>query len=57
MATSLMNDNAYAYDISKNLIDMAEVIFANRSNDMVNLNEEMAMSDDEIKVILEKKDD
>lgn len=31
MATSLMNDSTYAYDISKNLIDMAEVIFVDNS--------------------------
>ena len=28
MATSLMNDSAYAYDIHNNLIDAAEIIFA-----------------------------
>jgi phosphate:Na+ symporter len=28
MATSLMNDSAYAYDIQNNLIDAAEIIFA-----------------------------
>lgn len=27
MATSLMNDSTYAYDISKSLIDMAEILF------------------------------
>ncbi len=57
MATSLMNDSAYAYDISKNLIAMAEITFANRNNNIESLNEEMAMNDDDIKVILEKKDD
>ena len=29
MATSLMNDSAYAYDIQSNMIDAAEIIFAN----------------------------
>ena len=55
MATSLMNDSTYAYDISKNLISMAEVIFSNIST--MDLNEEMSMSDNEIKEILEKKDE
>ncbi|MCO4845461.1 MAG: Na/Pi cotransporter family protein [Sulfurovum sp.] len=57
MATSLMNDSAYAYDISKNLIAMTEVTFTDRSSSVVSLNEEMAMNDDDIKEILEKKDD
>ena len=57
MATSLMNDSAYAYDISKNLIEMAEVIFTDRNSNTPSLNEELAMSDDDIKEILEKKDE
>ncbi|WP_309496095.1 Na/Pi symporter [Sulfurovum sp.] len=57
MATSLMNDSAYAYDISKNLIEMAEVTFTNRNTDAPNLNEELAMSTEDIESILEKKDD
>jgi len=57
MATSLMNDSAYAYDISKNLIEMAEVIFTDRNSNTPSLNEEMAMNAEDIKAILEKKDD
>jgi phosphate:Na+ symporter len=57
MATSLMNDSTYAYDISKNLIAMAEVIFSDRNSNVMSLNEEMAMNAEEIKEILEKKDD
>ncbi len=57
MATSLMNDSAYAYDISKNLIAMAEIIFTGKSSTLANLNEEMAMNDEDIKAILDKKDD
>jgi len=53
MATSLMNDSAYAYEISKNLIDMAEVIFGGKNS---GINEEMSMTDDEIKEILKEKD-
>jgi len=34
MATSLMNDSAYAYDISKNLIAMAEILFV-KNNDLL----------------------
>jgi len=57
MATSLMNDSAYAYDISKNLIAMAEITFTDRNNNIGSLNEEMAMNDEDIEAILEKKDD
>jgi phosphate:Na+ symporter len=57
MATSLMNDSAYAHDISKNLIAMAEITFTDRNNNIESLNEEMAMNAEDIKAILEKKDD
>jgi len=57
MATSLMNDSTYAYDISKNLITMAEIIFTGKSGILENLNEKMAMNEEDIEVILEKKDD
>ena len=56
MATSLMNDSAYAYNISKHLIQMAEVTFADRNSNMKSLNDEMAISDEDIDFILEKKD-
>lgn len=57
MATSLMNDSAYAYAISKNLIEMAEVTFTNRDTNTPSLNEEMAMNAEDIESILEQKDD
>lgn len=56
MATSLMNDSNYAYNISKNLITMAEIIFIDRDTNITSLSEEMKMSHDEIKEILNKKD-
>jgi len=56
MATSLMNDSAYAYDISKNLIAMAEIIFTDRSRNVDSITEEMAMDTEDVKEILEKKD-
>ena len=57
MATSLMNDSAYAYDISKKLIAMAEIIFTDRSTNAASINEEMAMNAEDIEVILDRKDD
>lgn len=53
MATSLMNDSNYAYNISKNLTDMAEIIFIDNSSI---LNVEMKINDDDIDSILSKKD-
>ncbi len=49
MATSLMNDSAYAYDISKKLIAMAEVIFNNQNNDMV-------MDEEDVDLMLQEKE-
>lgn len=54
MATSLMNDSAYAYDISKKLIAMAEVIFVDRSGDIKNLDDDMFIDDDEVESLLKK---
>ena len=50
MATSLMNDSAYAHDISKNLITMAEIIFSSI------ISEEMSMDSDDVRSILDKED-
>ncbi|PIF04151.1 MAG: sodium:phosphate symporter [Arcobacter sp.] len=52
MATSLMNDSSYSYDISKNLIAMAEVIFVDRNSSI----SEMAISNDDINSIIDKKE-
>jgi len=54
MATSLMNDSAYAYEISKHFIAMAEIIFIDASSDIKNLGEDMLISDEEVDVILKK---
>jgi len=48
MATSLMNDSDYAYSISQNLINMAEVIFIDIDSDLKKLNEELAITDEEV---------
>jgi phosphate:Na+ symporter len=48
MAVSLMNDSTYAYEISKNLINMAEEMFMNRSEKK----EHLIMDDDDIEEIV-----
>jgi phosphate:Na+ symporter len=54
MATSLMNDSAYAYDISKNLIAMAEIIFVDVNSDLKSLSNEILMSEEDIDTIVTK---
>ena len=48
MATSLMNDAAYAYDVAHNLIQMGEVLFASGDVGMKTVGREIALSEDEI---------
>jgi phosphate:Na+ symporter len=52
MATSLMNDNAYAYDIADNLINMARVLFAPAESDLQAAEESLALDMDEIEEVL-----
>ncbi len=55
MATSLMNDSSYAYEISKHLIAMTEVIFTHSSDsDMSSFSEDMLMNDEDVSVIIKK---
>jgi len=56
MATSLMNDSSYAYDIHVNLIAMAEIIFIDSDSDLKSLSEDMVMNDEDIDLILKEKD-
>ncbi|MCW8895674.1 Na/Pi symporter [Sulfurimonas sp.] len=56
MATSLMNDSTYAYNIRKNLIAMAEILFIDKSSDIKSLHEDMIISDSDVNLILDKKD-
>ena len=54
MATSLMNDSGYAYEISKHLIAMTEIIFMKSSDEMDSLYEEMNMDEEDISTIIKK---
>ncbi len=54
MATSLMNDSAYAYEISKHLIAMTEIVFMKSSDEMDALNEEMLMDDEDVSRIIKQ---
>ncbi|MEW8040898.1 MAG: Na/Pi symporter [Candidatus Thiodiazotropha endolucinida] len=54
MATSIMNDSAYTFDISKNLIDMAEILFAARALDLREAEQDIALNEDELEQIIEE---
>ena len=48
MATSLMNDSAYAYDVAKNLVQMGEVLFSIYDPDQREIEQELSLDKDEI---------
>lgn len=48
MATSLMNDTSYAYDIANRLIKMAKTLFISRIPDRTTAREAVLLDDDEI---------
>jgi phosphate:Na+ symporter len=56
MATSLMNDSTYAYNISKNLIAMAEILFVQRSGHIKSIDEDIHIDDEDIDMFLEKQE-
>jgi len=54
MATSLMNDSAYAYDVAKNLVQMGEVLFSSYDPDQREIERELALDDDETEALATK---
>jgi phosphate:Na+ symporter len=54
MATSIMNDSAYTFDICANLIEMAEILFAARTMDLRDAEQEIALDEEEIEAIVEE---
>jgi len=56
MATSLMNDSVYAYNIRSKLCNMAEILFVDKSSDLKKLQEDIQITQSDIEEILEKKD-
>ena len=55
MATSLMNDSTYAYNIGKNLIAMAETIFIPQTGDLKNIENHMLVDDEDVTLILQEQ--
>ena len=56
MATSLMNDSVYAYNIRSKLCNMAEILFVDKSSDLKTLQDDIHITQSDIEEILEKKD-
>ncbi len=51
MATSVMNDNSYTYDISTKLIDMGMVLFAARGLELKAAERELTLDEDELNAV------
>ncbi|MCG8039266.1 MAG: Na/Pi cotransporter family protein [Candidatus Thiodiazotropha taylori] len=56
MATSLMNDSAYAYDVAGNLIDMARVLFGPMQKELRDVESELMLSEEELDEIISSGD-
>ncbi len=55
MATSLINDGAYARDVADNLIKMSRILFTPYEPGLKELEDDIALLDDEIDAILDNK--
>ncbi len=56
MATSLMNDSAYVYDITKNLVQMGEALFATGDQSLKEAERALALTDDEVDELILEED-
>jgi phosphate:Na+ symporter len=52
MATSIMNDSAYAYNIGKNLDDMARSLLSAREPELKNAEQKLVLDDTDIEDVL-----
>jgi phosphate:Na+ symporter len=52
MATSLMNDASYAYDVTKNLLQMGETLFATGEQSMKDAERTLLLNDDDISEVM-----
>ena len=53
MATSLMNDSAYAYDVARDLVQMGEVLFAKGDDELKSAVRSVLLDEDEASQLLE----
>jgi len=57
MATSLMNDSGYAYDISKNLLEAARSMLSVDDPNTRQIQHEVALTDEELAELNDQYDD
>lgn len=57
MATSLMNDSAYLYDVSKNLVQMGGALFANGDLAMKSVERAIVLDEDEVDEIMNMEEE
>ncbi|MEJ2454013.1 MAG: Na/Pi symporter [Candidatus Thiodiazotropha sp.] len=55
MATSLMNDSAYAYDVADNLIQMGRVLFVSPGYEALDVESELILNEEEMSELLEEE--
>ena len=55
VATSLMNDSGYAYDIGRNLLEMAQTLFVNRDRPVTDAERQLALDDQDLEKVLDKE--
>lgn len=56
MAVSLMNDNAYTYNLSTKLLEMAGILFAARAMDLRETERSLQLSEEELESIAQQMD-
>ena len=54
MATSLMNDAGYAYDVTKKLIQMGEILFAFGDYEMKLVERSIKLTDEEVEELIKE---
>ncbi len=55
MATSLINDGTYTRDVANNLITMARILFTPYEPGLKEIEDDIALHEDEIEAILDEK--
>ena len=56
-ATSLMNDNGYAFSLGKHLIKMAQIVFGTRSEPIMHAEQQIALESEDLTTLIEDTSD
>lgn len=54
MSVSLMNDSSYAYDVTRNLVQMGEILFSNAELQLKEAERSLSLDDDEVSDVVEQ---